>query len=55
MDMYICHLSMLRFETYLWISFESLSPLVLIQNMLVHGYVHLVHGYVHLSLEYAAF
>ena len=35
MDMYICRLSLLFFETYLWISFEPLSSLVLLSCLLV--------------------
>ena len=35
MDMYICRLSMPFFETYLWISFEPLSSLVLLSSLLV--------------------
>ena len=35
MDMYFCRMSMLWFETYLWISFEPLSSLVLFSSLLV--------------------
>ena len=50
MDMYICRLSMPFFETYLWISFEPLSSLVLLSSLLVFILLYLSRSLVYLMV-----
>ena len=50
MDMYICRLSMPFFETYLWISFEPLSFLVLLSSLLVFILLYLSRSLVYLMV-----